>query len=139
MAKFILIYNKESEIERNAFERIRQEMGPYIVAEHDFQEVKHLYPVQQTPALIPILDHLCGSHLLEGDTQLNMLAEATRLHGEEEEKIHQRETKRLDNLINSEKEKARKEIRLEVRNADALGSISNNARDMLIEKGILDS
>ena len=106
MAKFILIYNKESEIERNAFDRIRSEMGSYIVAEHHFMDVKHLYPIQQTPALIPILDHLCGEHLLDGDIQLNMLAEATRLHEEEEEKIHNKQTKRLDNLINAEKEKA---------------------------------
>jgi hypothetical protein len=137
MAKFILIYNKESEIERNTFDRLKSEMGPYIIAEHDFMEVKDLYPIQQTPALIPILDHLCGEHLLDGDIQLNYTAEAMRLYDEETEKIHNKESKRLDNLIKLEKEKAREAIRKEVRDADALGNISDSARAKLIEKGIL--
>lgn len=106
MAKFILIYNKESKVERDSFERIRQEMGTYIIAEYDFQDVRNIYPVHSTPALIPILDHLCGDHLLQGDTQLNFTAEANRLIAEEELKIHQAETYRLDNLINSEKSKS---------------------------------
>lgn len=110
MAKFILIYNQHSEIERNAFNRIRQEMGSYIVAEHDFQEVRHLYPIQQTPALIPILDHLCGEHLLDGDIQLNMFAEATRLYEEEEQKVHNQNNNRLDSFINNEKQKAQDEL-----------------------------
>lgn len=41
------------------------------------------------------------------------------------------------NWIEGEKEKAREEIRQEVRAADLLGSISDNARNKLIEKGIL--
>jgi hypothetical protein len=111
MAKFILIYNKQSEVERNAFERLKNEMGSNIVAEHDFMEVKDLYPIQRTPALIPILDHLCGEHLLDGDAQLNYTAEAMRLYDEETEKIHNKESKRLDNLIKIEKEKAVKEYK----------------------------
>lgn len=137
MAKFVLIYNQHSEVERSTFDRIRQQMGSYIIAEYDFQDVKDIYPVQQTPALIPILDHLCGEHLLDGDVELNMYAEATRLHGEEEEKVHNRQTKRLDILINFEKEKAREEIRMEVKAAETLGAISDTARARLIEKGIL--
>jgi hypothetical protein len=106
MAKFILIYNKESEVERNAFAKIREQMSSYIIAEHDFQDVRDFYPVVSTPALIPILDHLCGEHLLEGEASLIMVAEANRLHEEEELKIHNVETNRLDNVILGEKIKA---------------------------------
>lgn len=104
--KLILIYNPESEIERKAFNRLRQELGTYIVKEYDFRDVRDIIPIRATPAFVVLRDDLEGNELLSGDVELKITAEAYKIMQEEELKIHQAETHRLDNFVNAEKTKA---------------------------------
>lgn len=103
--KLIYIYSMHSEVERAALNRLRDELGMYIVGEYDYQEVKDIIPVRATPAFLIIRDDLQGDDLLEGDAQLKITAEAMKAMGEEDLKIHQKETYRLDSFINGEKMK----------------------------------
>jgi len=112
--RLMLVYNSYSEAERNTFARIKQELGCYIEKEFDMNTIigtdmsgnylrySDVLPVVATPAFIPIRDDLCGEHLLQGDAQLNITAEVYKMLQEEEEKIHNQQTKRLDFLINNE-------------------------------------
>lgn len=114
--RLLLVYNSYSEAERNAFARIKQELGCYIEKEFDMNTIigtdmsgnylrySDVFPVASTPAFIPIRDDLCGDNLLQGDARLNITAEVYKMLQEEEEIIHNQQTKRLDVLVNTEVE-----------------------------------
>ena len=101
--KLIYIYSMHNEVERTALNRLRDELGMYIVGEYDYQEVKDIIPVRATPAFLILRDDLQGDDLLDGDPQLKITAEAMKAMAEEDLKIHQKETNRLDNFISGEK------------------------------------
>lgn len=104
--KLILIYNPESEIERNTFNRLKQELSNYIIREYDYREVRDIIPIRATPAFVVLRDDLEGVELLEGDAELKITAEAYKIMQEEELKVHQKGTYRLDNFVKAEKQKA---------------------------------
>ncbi|SCZ80384.1 hypothetical protein [Acidaminobacter hydrogenoformans] len=47
--KIIYIYNPESEVERGALGRLREELGSHIAAEYDFRKVSHIILIRATP------------------------------------------------------------------------------------------
>lgn len=114
--KLILIYNPESEIERKTFKRLYDELGNYIVREYSFNDIKDIIPIRATPAFVVIRDDLQGDELLSGDAQLKVTAEAYKIMQEEEQKLLQQETYRLDNLIKTEVQKGQDELILDMLN-----------------------
>lgn len=113
--KLIYIYSMHNEVERTALNRLRDELGMYIVGEYDYQEVKEIIPIRATPAFLILRDDLQGDELLDGDVQLKITAEAMKAMGEEDLKIHQKETNRLDSFINGEKMKAVNAFKTEIK------------------------
>ena len=113
--KLIYIYSMHNEVERAALNRLRDELGMYIVGEYDYQDVKDLIPIRTTPAFLILRDDLQGDELLDGDVQLKITAEAMKAMGEEDLKIHQKETNRLDNFISGEKMKAVNVFKTEIK------------------------
>lgn len=108
--KIILVYNPDSEIERNTMDILETKLGSLIVAKHDFQTVKDILPVRTTPAFIVLRDDLEGVELLDGDIELKIEAEVAKITQEEDLKIHQKEIYRLDEVINREKSKAQDDL-----------------------------
>jgi len=104
--KFVLIYNPENEIERDNLQTLVDALGDKLFCTYDFRTVRDLFPVWKTPALIPIREDLQGEELLSGDINLKISAEIAKLQEDEELKVHQQETYRLDNFVNAEKQKA---------------------------------
>jgi len=113
--KLIYIYSMHNEVERAALNRLRDELGMYIVGEYDYLDVKDLIPIRTTPAFLILRDDLQGDELLDGDVQLKITAEAMKAMGEEDLKIHQKETNRLDNFISGEKMKAVNVFKTEIK------------------------
>lgn len=102
--KALFIYNPHSSSERSIIARAEKEMTPYIEVKsiEDIEELKNC--IRITPALIPITDDLQGENLLETiDSQLLATAMLYKRLEEEEQAIHKKETHRLDNMINNER------------------------------------
>lgn len=103
--KAIYIYNPHDSNEVILLDRARVELGTYIqdIQAVDFQTVRDTFQVAQTPALILIREDLQGTNLLdEVNGQLRVTAELWAAIQQEELVIHQAETHRIDNIINSE-------------------------------------
>jgi hypothetical protein len=97
--KIILVYNPESETERNKMELLENKLGTLLVAKYDFRDVRDILPVRATPAFIVIRDDMEGDELLDGDLELKIEAEVTKIMDDEDLKVHQKESNRLDHLI----------------------------------------
>lgn len=97
--KIILVYNQESEIERNTMQTLETKLGNLIIAKHNFMDVRDILPVRATPAFVVLRDDLEGDDLLAGDVELKIEAEILKIMQEEELKVHEAETNRLDNFI----------------------------------------
>lgn len=103
--KAIYIYNPHDSNEVILLDRARTELGTYIqdIQAVDFQAVRDTFQIAQTPALILIREDLQGANLLDDvNGQLRVTAELWRAIQDEELVIHQTETHRIDNIINSE-------------------------------------
>ncbi len=103
----ILIYNPHDVRETSLLERAKQEMLNCIedVEVVDFMEVKDIYKIQQTPALILIREDMQGLNLLEEDTdksQLRFIGEISKSLQEEEQNIHENNVNRIDGIIQAE-------------------------------------
>lgn len=104
-----------NEVERAAINKLRDELGMYIVGEYDYQDVKELIPVRTTPAFLILRDDLQGDELLGGDPQLKITLEAYKSMEEEDIKLYQKDTKRLDNMVNAEIAKAINSFKNEIK------------------------
>ncbi len=112
--KIILVYNPESEVERNKMTLLENKLGTLLVAKYDFREVKDVLPVRATPAFIIIRDDLEGDELLDGDLELKIEAEVLKIMDEEDLKVHQKENNRLDYFINDKKQEAQDALMLDM-------------------------
>jgi hypothetical protein len=105
----IFIYNPHNSTEVSLTERVKLEFANYLVEVEavDFQEVKNLFKISTTPALIIVSEALQGEHLLdEADNgQLKIAAELWKAIQEEEAVIHGIETNRIGDLIEAEVKK----------------------------------
>jgi hypothetical protein len=104
--KIVLVYNSNSEIERNIMATLENKLGNLIISKHDVQDVKSVLPVRATPAFVILRDDLEGEELLDGDIELKIEGEVAKIMQEEELKIHNKEITRLDYVINTEKQKS---------------------------------
>jgi len=114
----LFIYNPYSASEIKILDRVRQEFSSHVeeVEVTDFENIKNIYKIRTTPALIIIRDDLQGSHLItDGDDgSLRATAELVKTMQEEDLNIYQAETYRIDNLIKKEKIKAIDDYTLEL-------------------------
>lgn len=108
--KAILIYNPESEIERNTVQTLENKLAGYLVGKYDYRTVADIIPVRTTPAFILLRDDLQGTDLLDGDLELKIEGELAKIQEDEDLKLHQIETNRLDRVINTEKSKAQDDL-----------------------------
>ena len=62
--KALFIYNPYSASEIKILDRVRQEFSSHVeeVEVTDFENIKNIYKIRTTPALIIIRDDLQGSH-----------------------------------------------------------------------------
>ena len=115
--KALFIYNPYSASEIKILDRVRQEFSSHVeeVEVIDFENIKNIYKIRTTPALIIIRDDLQGSHLItDDDGSLRATAELVKTMQEEDLNIYQAETYRIDNLIKKEKIKAIDDYTLEL-------------------------
>lgn len=128
--KAIYIYNPHDSNEVALLDRARTELGNYIqdIQVVDFQAVRDIYQITQTPALILIREDLQGANLLdEVSGQLRVTAELWAAIQQEELVIHQAETHRIDNIIIAETSSKMAD------NAQVMDDMSN----LLIEHGVI--
>lgn len=100
--KALYIYNENDANEVALLDRARTELQNYItdIQVADFQTVKDIYQIAQTPALILIREDLQGTNLLDDISgQLRVTAELWQAIQQEELVIHQVTTYRIDNII----------------------------------------
>lgn len=104
--KALIIYNPYNTQEVALLDRARQEVGALVqsVEAVDFQEVKNLYPITQTPAVIFIRDDLQGQFLFseDEDKTLRIATEVRKEQEEEETNLNIPGTNRIDGLISAQ-------------------------------------
>lgn len=104
--QIIYIYNEHSELDRLNLDNVKKQLGDRVVHIYDYQEIKHLIPVRETPALLFVREDLQGASLYEGDVEMKMLGHIAKGIDEEEIGLFNRDYKRMDMVINNEKIKA---------------------------------
>ncbi|MGC5328872.1 hypothetical protein [Brevibacillus sp. SYSU BS000544] len=132
--RVIYAYNPNNSTEVSLIERVKQELGAQMeeVLVTDFQNIKDVYSIRATPALIIIRDDLQGEHLLEEDlenNQLRVTLECLKSLQEEEQAIFEMDTKRIDAVVKAE---VNKQLEIERSKSkaqiDYLGQLSVRAR-----------
>lgn len=104
MVKVIYVYNEHDAAQIALIERVKEELGNYLVEIVGSQDAKDRFHISNLPALIPVCEHLQGEHLLDenGDGKLRIVGEVWKWIEEAEKHIHDVETNRIDHIINAE-------------------------------------
>lgn len=106
--KIIYLYNPHNAHEVALIDRVKDEVLTNYVEEMavvDYQTVKDTFRIRTTPAIVIIRDDLQGENLLSEDIEtekFRLTLELNKIMQEEEMNIYQKETKRIDRIVNSE-------------------------------------
>lgn len=102
--RIIYIYNKENAKEVELLTPLKQELGNYAteVIVKDVMDVRDVYPISQTPALITIREDMQGEALITEDQEkgkFRVVLEAWKHLQEEEGVLHNVTTNRIDIVV----------------------------------------
>ncbi|MCT8978862.1 hypothetical protein N4T77_19990 [Clostridium sp. CX1] len=106
--RVIYAYNPYDSKEVKIIARVKEELSSLVedIQIVDFMDIREMYKIRETPALIILRDDLQGINLLTEDPdnngQLRVTGEVYKAMQEEENNFHNMPTNRIDVLINTE-------------------------------------
>ncbi|GAS80069.1 hypothetical protein [Paenibacillus amylolyticus] len=102
--RMIYIYSKHNPRSLEMIEHTKEKLGSTmeLIQCEEYDEVKDIYPISGLPAVIFLREDLQGERLLGEDVELSSLRielELAKMQEEEENNLHNMETKRLDFIL----------------------------------------